>query len=295
MILYYILEIMSFAARITPAFISYSIAGGVGNAAYRFWPRGRRNMSKSIAAVLCRETGSPEVQRNVLDGLRNYYKSNVDIFRYAHAGPGFFEKSVDLIGIDNLDKAFSAGRGVIIAGFHMGNLDLGVRALSHAGYPLNAIVQKFESGQIDRFIQGPRTRSGIKLIREDEDVFRMMEALRRNEAVALMIEGRCYEKGILAPLGKKHIRVPAGIAVMALKTGAKVVPCCLVRSANTRFHGIIGKPVEFNPAVNTDADIRELTRRTVRALGEMAALFADQWYIFHDLIIDDIGENERPD
>ena len=102
-----------------------------------------------------------------------------------------------------------------------------------------------------------------------------------------MIDGRCYEKGVLVKLGNKNIMVPSGMAAMALRTGAKVIPCGLIRSTNTKFHGIIGKPIQFKPTGDLVEDARELTQRTVLALEGMARIFADQWYIFHDLIKDD--------
>jgi Kdo2-lipid IVA lauroyltransferase/acyltransferase len=287
MILYYLLKLLSFAAANLPAAISYSIASAVGDLAYCLWPRGRRNMSKSIAAVLRQEANSREVQKNVRDGLRNYYKSVVDVLRYASPKKGFFE-TIDIIGLENVERAFSAGKGVLIIGLHMGNLDLGVRALSQAGYPINAIVQNLGFGPFDRFVQGPREASGLKLISESEGILQVLNILKKNEALALMIDGRCFETGFLVHLGNKYIMVPSGLAALALKTGARVLPCGLIRSSNTRFHGIVCKPVEFKPTGDFEEDARELTQQTVRVLEGMARIFADQWYIFHDLIRDDV-------
>jgi len=244
-------------------------------------------MSKSIAAVLRQEANSREVQKNVRDGLRNYYKSVVDVLRYASPKKGFFE-TIDIIGLENVERAFAAGKGVLIIGLHMGNLDLGVRALSQAGYPINAIVQNLGFGPFDRFVQGPREASGLKLISESEGILQVLNILKKNEALALMIDGRCFETGFLVQLGNKYIMVPSGLAALALKTGARVLPCGLIRSSNTRFHGIVCKPIEFKPTGDFEEDARELTQQTVRVLEGMARIFADQWYIFHDLIRDDV-------
>jgi KDO2-lipid IV(A) lauroyltransferase len=288
LILYYLLKLIRITAAGLPAYISYPIASAVGDFAYFLWPRGRRNMAKSIAAVLYQDVDSPEVKKNARAGLRNYYKSCVDIFRYAYPKRGFFERDIDLIGTENIDKELAKGKGVILVSLHMGNLDLGIRALSHAGYPINAIVQDFESGPIGRFVQRPRVRSGVKLISETESIFRISHVLRRNEAITLMIDGRCYEKGVAVKLGNKNVIVPGGMVALSLRTGAKIIPCGLIRSTNTKFHGIIGKPIQFEPTGNLVEDVRELTQRTIRVLQGAARIFADQWYIFHALIKDDV-------
>jgi KDO2-lipid IV(A) lauroyltransferase len=289
--LFHLLELGRITAGRLPAAISYPIASLVGDAVFFTWPRGRRNMIKSIAAVLCQDTNSPEVRKNARDGMRNYCKSIVDILRYAYPKPGVFERDIDLIGTENLERALAGGKGAIIVGLHMGNLDLGIRALSHAGFPIHAIVQNMESGDLDKFIQKPRAHSGLKLISAASGVLQMLDILKRNEIVALMIDSPHSDNGIAVKLGTKMIAVPSGMAAMALRTGAQIIPCGLIRSYNTKFHGIVGKPVQFNPVGNLVEDARELTQRTVRTLEEMARIFADQWYIFHPLIKDNIPES----
>ncbi len=249
-------------------------------------------MLKSIAAVLCQDINSPEVRRNARYGLQNYYKSVVDLLRYARPAPGFFDRNIDLIGLENLDRALVEGKGVILVSLHIGNLDLGIRALANAGYPVNAIVQNLENIHSNRFVQKPRASSGAKLINATDSFLQMLDVLKRNEVMALMIDGRVYEKGIPAKLGNKHIVVPGGMAMMALRTGARILPCGLVRSSNTGFVGIIDKPIQFNPTGDLVEDASELTQASVRALEGMARTFPDQWYIFHALIKDDVKHTD---
>lgn len=293
LVLYYFLEFARIIAARLPAFISYTIASAAGDVMYYLWPRGRRNMIKSIAAVLSKDVNSPEVRRNARYGMRNYCKFIIDMLRYAYPKNGVFERDIELSGTENIDNALAEGKGVIIVGLHMGNLDLGIRALSHAGYPINAVVQNMESGQVDRFIQKPRACSGVKLIGASNGILQTLDVLKRNEAIAMMIDGPGYGKGILVKLGNKNITVPSGMAALALRTGAKILPCGLIRSANTKFHGIVSKPVQFKPTGDMVEDARDLTQRTVRELEGMARIFADQWYIFHALIKDDVLDSDQ--
>jgi KDO2-lipid IV(A) lauroyltransferase len=250
-------------------------------------------MLKSIAAVLYQDINSPEVRKTARYAMRNYCKSIVDMLRYAYPKKGVLERDIDLIGAENLDNALAKGKGVIIVSLHIGSLELGMKALSNAGYPINAIVNNLESGQTDRFIQKQRAHGGVKLINASKGILYMLDVLKRNEAIALMIDSPGTEKGVTVKLGNKIITAPSGVAAMALRTGAKIVPCGLFRSTNTKFHAIISKPIEFNPGGKLTEDASELTRRTMRAMEQMARVFADQWYIFHPLIKDGSTELER--
>lgn len=214
------------------------------------------------------------------------------MLRYAYPKKGVFERDIVLVGTENIDKAFAEGKGVIIVGLHMGNLDLGIRALSHTGYPITAIVQNLESDQVDKFIQKPRLGSGLKLMSAGNGIFQMLNVLKRNEAVALMIDSPGFEKGIPVKLGSKYVTLPTGMAAMAIRTGAKIIPCGLIRTTNTRFLGIIGKPVQYKPTGDMIEDAAKLTQSTIGALEEMARIFADQWYVFHAFIKDDINGPE---
>jgi KDO2-lipid IV(A) lauroyltransferase len=245
-------------------------------------------MAKSIAALLYKDIDSPEVRKTVRHCMRNYCKTIVDLLRYAYPKKGVLERDIDLIGVENIDNALLAGKGAIVVGLHMGNLDLGVRALSNAGYPINAVVNSLGLGQMDRFIQKPRESSGVKLISATNGILYMLDILKRNEVIALMIDSPNCEKGVLVKLGSKIIMVPSGAAAMALRTGAKIIPGGLIRSTNTKFCGIIGKPIQFNPQGKLAEDAKELTQRTIQSLEQMARIFADQWYIFHPLIKDDV-------
>jgi lauroyl/myristoyl acyltransferase len=292
MILYYFLEFARITVGKLPPPVSYPIAGAIGDTVYYLWARGRRNMVKSIAAVLAQGINSSEVRINARQGMRNYCKSIVDMLRYAYPQKGVFERDINLAGTENVDNALARGKGAIIAGLHMGNLDLGIRSLAYAGYPIHAIVQNLGSGQIDRFVQKPRVYSGLKLISAANGILQMLDILKRNEIVALMVDSPHHEKGISVKLGQKMISVPSGMAAMALRTGAGIIPCGLIRYSNTKFFGIIGKPVQCKATGNLVEDARELTQSTIAALEGMARIFPDQWYIFHPLIKDSIEDSE---
>lgn len=293
MILYYIAELGRITVSKLPAFISYPIASSVGDMVYYSWPRGRRNMLKSIASVLYSDINVREVRTTARHGMRNFCKYIVDMLRYSNAKEGVLERDISLTGLENLDNALAEGKGVIIVSLHLGNLDLGIRVLSNAGYPINAIVNNLGSGQLDRFLQKPRAGSGVRLVNPDNGIFPMLDILRRNEIIALMIDSPHREKGVKVKLGQKVVIVPSGVAAMALRTGAKIMPCGLIRTGNTKFQGIVGKPIQYHAKGDLAEDAKELTQCTIKALEEMARTFADQWYIFHPLIKDDNAAGDR--
>jgi lauroyl/myristoyl acyltransferase len=291
MIIYRLAQFGRFCISRLPARISYPIAAGIGDGLFYFWPRGRRNMIKSVANILNKNINDPGVKKISRHCMRNFIKYVVDLLRYPFPEEDFFKKQFQLSGRGYLDEALKEGNGVVLVSFHLGNLDLGIRLLSSLGYRINAIVNNLEwSGQLDRILQEPRSYNGVNLIKTRDASAHILEILRRNEVLALMIDCPNGNRGVKVKLGNKWVLLPAGAATLALRTGARLVPCGLVRTSNTTFQGIIGKAVEYQPTGKVAEDARELTQRVVRSLEEMTRQFVDQWYIFHPLIKDDLQD-----
>jgi lauroyl/myristoyl acyltransferase len=250
-------------------------------------------MLKSVANLLNKNSADHEVRATARHCMRNYCKYAADFLRYSYSGKEFFESHFEIHGRENLDAALRDGKGVVLVSFHLGNLDLGIRLLSQLGYPVNAIVDNLGSVQLDVFLQKPRSLSGVKLINVKEASAKMLDILRRNEILALMIDCPDCLKGVRVKLGQKWVLFPSGAATMALRTGARIVPCGLVRTSNSTFRGIIGRPIEYRLTGKVSEDVKDLTQNTVQALESITRDFLDQWYVFHPLIKDDLTEN-RP-
>lgn len=245
-------------------------------------------MIKSVANILNTGTGDITVRKTARRCMRNYCKYAVDFLRHPFPAAGFFENNFELKGQENLDSALREGKGVVLVSFHLGNLDLGIRLLSSLGYPVNAIVDDLGSAELDAFLNRQRAMSRVNLINVKEVTSCLIDVLRKNEIIALMIDCPNCVKGVSVKLGQRWILFPTGAATLALRTGARLVPCGLVRTSNTTYQGIIGKPVDFVSTGKVAEDIKLLTQGAVSSLEEMSKTFLDQWYVFHPMINDDI-------
>ncbi len=290
---YRILETARSVVSRMPPGCSYPVANTIGDAIFYFWPRGRRNMIRAIANALNSEINNRHVRDTARHCMRNFCKYAVDTLRYSYPKDDFYHKQINLVGRENLDAALEKGKGIILVGFHTGNLDLGVRLLSKLGYPVNAVVENLNSGQLDKFVQIARSNSGVKLInlRESGDKSsNLVGILRRNEVLAMMIDCPNCVKGVRVKLGQKWVMFPGGASALALRTGARLIPCGLFRTSNTTFKGIIGQAIEYHPAGKMTEDMQEITQRIARELENLTRLFIDQWYVFHPLINDELQD-----
>lgn len=283
MALYYFAELCRFIACKLPTSLSYLLACAVGDVLYLVWARGRRSVKENVAAALGSGANPSVVRRIARQCMRNFCKYAIDFLRFSSLSPHIGGDRVTIHGLENLDSALREGKGAILVSLHIGNFDLGVRLISRLGYPVSAIVDTLKIGQVDRLVRKWRANLGVRLIATKEGVTKMAEVLRKNELLALLIDCPEYERGIEVKFGHKSAMLPAGAATLALRTGAKVIPCGLVRLSNNTFHGFIGEHIKFHPSGNLTLDIKEFTQCIVSALERIARQFTDQWYMFRPL------------
>lgn len=283
MILYCVARFCSFICWRLPPSICYFLACIIGDFLYLFWRRARRSVKQNIAGLLGNEASQKVINKAARQSLRNFCKYCVDFSRFYHLPPDNEEEKLTVKGIENLDEALRGGKGAILVSLHMGNWDIGATALSRLGYPINVIVEPLEFSFLNRFLHRLRTGLGLKVITTRESITRMAEILRQNEILALLIDCPEHDHGVEVNFCNSQVRMPAGAATLALRTGAKVVPCGFVRLRNNTFLALINQHLSFQRSRSLAKDIQELTQHITTALENLVKEFPDQWYMFQPL------------
>lgn len=283
MIRYLLLRACTMLWQRLPLRLGYAIAVLLGDLAYCAWPRGRRYAKENMARVLGNGVDRKTISRFARQSLRNYCKYLVDFMRFPLLGPGEINEAVVFSGWDSIDRAFAEGKGVILVGMHLGNWDLGAAHLAVHNYPVNVIAETFTPPQLNHWVQGARTKLGMKVIPMEDAVRPVIRALRRNEMVMLLIDQPDNESGVAVEFFQSPTKVPAGAALLSLRTGAKVVPGAMVRLGNNRFLGFTEPHINFEPTGDLGRDVETLTQHIVSAIENWVRRYPDQWYMFRPM------------
>ncbi len=280
---YYFLKFCQFVVNRLPSSFCYFLANRVGDILYGIWSRGRKSMLQNVALVLGDQANDKVAVNITKQVMRNFCKYCVDFLRFSGSKTKITKEKVIICGLENIDLALREGKGAILVSFHIGNWDLGVKALSRLGYRLSVIVETFKLKHLDEFAVKLRANLGVKVIATKEGITKMVEVLRRNELLALLIDHNKHKNGVEVRFGDRSATIPSGAATLALRTGAKVLPCGLVRLSNNTFYAFIGERIKFYPSGNLKKDIKEFTQHIVNALERRVRQFVDQWYMFQPL------------
>ncbi len=247
--------------------------------AWLFWPRGRRRaMIANYRRVL--GPGNADAAGKVARAsVRNYFRYLIDLSRFHKESPEALERRVVFDGWPMIEAAHAQGKGMVLALMHFGFWDLGGAIMTLHGYKMNAVAETLDHAKLNELIQGARAFRGINIIPLERSAYGIVRALKRGEAVALLIDRPVPGAGVPVRFFGDATEIPGGVATVALRTGAPVMAVSLVRIPGQRILGLV-EVIDLPRTGDMGADVRELTQRIMHAHERVIRRYPDQWYKF---------------
>jgi Kdo2-lipid IVA lauroyltransferase/acyltransferase len=190
-------------------------------------------------------------------------------------------RHVKVQGMVNIRRAYEKGRGVLVLTAHFGNWELLPIVGKHMGYPFSIVYRPLDARPLEKFIVRTRTRFGGTLIPKKRSFRKVLKSLERKELVALLMDQNVARReGVFAPFFDRPACTNKGLALLALKTGAPVIPIFLLREEKG-FTGLIFPEI---PLVRTGDKTRDLeinTRAYNQVIESLVRRHPEQWFWIH--------------
>jgi len=278
---YLLWRLATVLCRITPRRLSYAAAVALADVVFLCWREGRANTIDNMRHVL--PDAAPATVRAVArQSFRNYCKYLIDFIRAPQMDADYLSKKIDFSDWEGLDAVFADGKGLIFAAMHFGSWDMGGTFFSQRGHTLHVIVDTFEHSKLNEMVLGARMASGMRVIPMERAGIAVIRALRRNEALAILLDRPQAANGVAVQFFGGQTVLPAGAARLALRTGARVVPVAMVRVDGSADHlrALLDLDFHFQRTGDDETDIRLLTEAILRVHEGIIRRFPDQWYMF---------------
>lgn len=181
-------------------------------------------------------------------------------------------------GFEHFEEAKRRGKGVLFATAHLGNWEFSAFAHALMAEPMSFVVRPMDNPLLDDLASRYRTMSGNRLLGRGKDFLRpLVEALRRNEAVGILIDQNVTaDRGIFVDFFGRKACVDAGFARLAARTGAAVIPGYALWSENEQKHVL-----RFDPIVEIEGDVQADTQRVHATLEAAIRRSPEQWLWIH--------------
>lgn len=189
----------------------------------------------------------------------------------------------DEVGLAHLRAAEKNKRGVIFLTGHLGCWELHSFGWSALEYPLSFLVRPLDNPRIEAMIEAIRTKFGNRAIDKQTAARQSLRVLREGGTLGILSDLNTQTReGVFVPFFGTLACTTAGIATLALKTDAVVIPTCAVWNKERQryfFHG--DPPVELVRTGVHAKDIELNTARFAAAVERMVRLYPDQWLWIH--------------
>jgi KDO2-lipid IV(A) lauroyltransferase len=271
--------VMGFA-RLLPLPLAQRFGAGIGDLLFlgvrRYREVALRNLGRSFG-------WDPARTRLVArQSFRNIGKTLVEFLRQPYLSPSEMRRLFRMEGTEYLRDGLAAGKGVLLITGHYDNWELFAARMVVEGIPLNVVARDADDAALNTLINGIRERCGYRVIPRRSAARGVLEALRRNEAVAILMDQNTVKGGEFVPFFGRAAATVTGPAIFALRTGATVLAGFAVRQPDDTHVGFFQPPVIPRQTGDREADIWELTAHLTALIEAQVRADPTQWFWIHD-------------
>jgi Kdo2-lipid IVA lauroyltransferase/acyltransferase len=265
-----------------PRRLSRTFGIGLGRAVYLLHVRLRRVGMRNLALAFPDKT---EAERAVI--LRGVFTSLGRQLAELCLFPKYTLENVEQVvvydGLENYDRAYARGKGVLFLTAHFGAWELSAFAHSLHGHWLHVVMRPMDNQYLDRLIQSYRTMHGNKTVGKDDFVRGLLAAMKAGEVVGILMDTNMTPpQGVFVDFFGVPACTASGLARIALRTDAAVVP------GFTIWDQALGKyRLRFDPAVelvrtgDLEVDIVTNTQKFTKVIEDYVRKYPEQWLWVH--------------
>jgi KDO2-lipid IV(A) lauroyltransferase len=196
------------------------------------------------------------------------------------------ENTRELIRYEGLEHYLAArdrGRGVLIVTGHLGAWELSSFWHSLMGYPMAMVIRRLDNARVDRLVSDIRCMHGNRVLHKDDFARGLLAAMRHGETVGILMDTNMTPpQGVFVPFFGVMACTASGLARVALRTGAAVLPGFLVWDAGEGKYVLhFGSEIPVVASGDDERDIVENTARFTWAIEEFIRRCPEQWLWVH--------------
>jgi KDO2-lipid IV(A) lauroyltransferase len=243
--------------------------------------RNFRNRSMgNLRAALGERMDNRAIDATARRSLRNFFRACAELLIAIKSSDNELKARIPILGRENLDAALAKGQGVVVLSAHLGNFFLLGGRLALEGYETFVLVNQPRDGRFADMMDGYRRQVRQRSIHarpRREALRELNRVLRRNQVAVLIADEFRRGRGIETPFFAGTVISRRGPATLALRTGAAVVPACMVRQPDDGLKLIIEPELELAKAGPVAEQVQANTIRLTQWLERVVRRYPDQW------------------
>ncbi|WP_117000478.1 lysophospholipid acyltransferase family protein [Desertimonas flava] len=266
----------------TPSPVAHGLATVGGHLEWAARPAKRRRLAANLSHAIGLPAGDRRVRRAVRRELVNEAHRSADLL-WALGRPDEFLAAVELDGIEHAQAAAATGRGVVLAGLHVGGWELAtVIPKAVLPVPATAIVA---DDWLAWAIQHMRNGVGLHIVYRSAPVSRLGALLKAGEALVVLSDDANGDQPRLHKVEfcDTVAELPAGAVTLARLYQSPIVGFAIVRLGPRKWRAIVDPPLEPPARRSGAAGDLETLQVLAHRWTALVREYPDQWSASYDI------------
>jgi len=279
---YLLLRGFSLFINLLPEGFALWVGRQLGNVVYCLDLEHRKIAIQNLHIAFGQEKSEEEMRSIAKKNFQNLGMTAVEFFRIPGMDLETYKKKVEMEGVDEALNVLGKNKGGLLLLGHFGNWELMALMSKVIEKPILVIAKSIKQKRIDQWITRIRKGVGLELISPKNATLKVIQALSRNQVVGILFDQRGKRsKGLWVDFFGRKVPTTPGLAVMALKSGAPVLPVFMVRNGFQKHRLIVKEPLELIHTGNIRKDVEANTQLFNKTLESIIRQYPDQWLWIH--------------
>ncbi len=248
----------------------------------RFLPQKRRMVERHMRRAMGSSATADAVKRATKNAFASYCRYWIESFRLPSINKSRLSSGIEVPDYQYVEQALQRGKGVILALPHLGGWEwAGFWMATVNKLPITVVVEPIEPPQLFDWFAGFRSKLGMKVVPIGPSAgAEIASALKRNEIVCLLCDRDISGSGIEVDFMGEHTTLPGGPALLALRTGATVLPTAVYFQPRGQHIGVVRPPLNTNRQATIREDVKRVTAHLADELALLIQRAPEQWHLF---------------
>lgn len=275
-----VIRIATRLMRYTPAPMARTVAVGAGWVAWAALARRRRILHVNLEHSAPDRT-SGERRRLVRRTFSNMAATAVDQFRLPSLAPERLLELFEVRGLEHVDTALQAGRGLVMVTGHLGPYELAAAWMAARGYKVAGMMEDLSPDLLEA-LATYRSATGMVLVNMKDGLRAAYRLLNEGYMLCLVADRTIGESrgAIEVPFLGDVRRLPIGPAVFAQGTGAPIITGFASLNPARRPRYLVELDAPIFAAGRDAAERDRLVRHIAGRMEAAIRRHPDEWYVF---------------
>jgi KDO2-lipid IV(A) lauroyltransferase len=271
---------------VLPEKSAYKLANLVSDQIFKKNGKGVKRLRSNYKRVMP-NISERELEDLTKDGMRSYLRYWFDTFRLNKWSKSRIIETTFVVRENLLRDPIETKAGCIIALPHAGNWDHAAAYFCSTGIPITAVVEKLKPEAIFKKFLAYRQSIGIEAISHKEKTIPiLMERLNQGKLIALVADRDMSRNGIEVNFLGGIAKMPAGPAILTIKTGSPLVTA-YIRYLNNGIELTFDETIKLPVAGTEEEQIKIVTQSMADNFAKRIKDSPVDWHMLQRIWVDE--------